>query len=36
MDGNPNPKSKYWRGKDYSETRFAVIQWLEKELHNVI
>jgi SAM-dependent methyltransferase len=32
MDGSPNPKSKKWRGKDYSETRFAVIKWLEREL----
>lgn len=32
MDGNPVPKSKKWGGQLYSETRFAVIQWLEKEL----
>ena len=32
MDGNPIPKTKKWRGNVYSETRYAVIKWLEKEL----
>ena len=32
MDGAPNPKTRTYKGRDYSETRFAVIQWLEKEL----
>lgn len=32
MDGSPIPKSKKWRGQLYSETRYAVIQWLEREL----
>jgi len=35
MDGAPNPKSKKWKGNTYSETRFAVIQWLERELPNI-
>lgn len=32
MDGSPNPKTKHYKGNDYSETRYAVIKWLEKEL----
>lgn len=36
MDGAPNPKTKKWRGQLYSETRYAVIQWLERELPLVI
>jgi SAM-dependent methyltransferase len=35
MDGNPNPKNKNYRGALYSETRYAVIKWLERELPNV-
>lgn len=35
MDGHPNPKSKKWRGNMYSETRYAVIKWLEVELPKV-
>jgi SAM-dependent methyltransferase len=35
MDGFPNKKSKNWRGQLYSETRYAVIQWLERELPSV-
>ena len=35
MDGYPKKKSKEWHGQLYSETRFAVIKWLEKELPNV-
>lgn len=32
MDGFPAPKTKIWGGQNYSETRYAVIKWLEKEL----
>ena len=32
MDGHPNKKNKKYNGQMYSETRFAVIKWLEKEL----
>jgi len=32
MDGYPIPKIKKWRKELYSETRYAIIQWLEKEL----
>jgi SAM-dependent methyltransferase len=35
MDGYPAPKTKKWRGQLYSETRYAVILWLERELPNV-
>lgn len=35
MDGAPNPKTKKWKGQDYSETRFAVIEWLERELPHI-
>lgn len=35
MDGQPNPKNKQWHGKDYSETQFATIQWLERELPGI-
>lgn len=35
MDGHPNPKTKNWKGSVYSETRFAVIEWLEKELPKI-
>jgi hypothetical protein len=35
MDGFPNKKSKNWRGQLYSETRYAVVQWLERELPSV-
>ncbi|MBW2632389.1 MAG: methyltransferase domain-containing protein [Deltaproteobacteria bacterium] len=35
MDGNPHPKNKAWRGQKYSDTRFAIIKWLEKELPTV-
>lgn len=32
MDGNPKPKTKTWRGRVFSDTRHAVVTWLEKEL----
>ena len=32
MDGHPNKKTKKYLNIDYSETRYAVIKWLEKEL----
>lgn len=32
MDGYPNKKSKVYQGQAVSETRYAVIQWLEREL----
>ena len=32
MDGNPVPKTKKYKGELYSETRYAIIQWLEREL----
>ena len=35
MDGNQIPKTKVWRNNHYSETRYAVIKWLEKELPKV-
>lgn len=35
MDGHPNPKNCKWRGQMYSETRYAVIKWLERELPKV-
>jgi len=35
MDGHPNPKTCKWRGQMYSETRYAVIKWLERELPTV-
>jgi SAM-dependent methyltransferase len=35
MDGSPAPKSKKWRGNAYSETRFAVAEWLERELPSI-
>lgn len=35
MDGAPNPKNKKYNGVLYSETRYAVIKWLEKELPNL-
>ena len=35
MDGAPNPKTKKWRGNLYSDTRFAVAEWLERELPSV-
>lgn len=35
MDGHPNPKSKTYRGRQYSETRYAIIKWLEKELPKI-
>lgn len=35
MDGHPIKKNKKWRGQLYSETRYAVIKWLERELPNV-
>lgn len=35
MDGHPNPKTKTWRGQQYSETRYYVIKWLEQELPKI-
>ena len=35
MDGYPIPKTCKWRGQIYSETRYAVIKWLERELPSV-
>ena len=35
MDGFPVSKSKQYKGQLYSETRYAVIKWLEKELPSV-
>ena len=35
MDGFPNKKNKIWKGQAYSETRYAVIKWLERELPKV-
>ena len=35
MDGHPNKKSKLYEKNLYSETRYAVIKWLEKELPKV-
>jgi SAM-dependent methyltransferase len=35
MDGAPNPKTQKWKGNLYSETRYAVIKWLERELPSV-
>jgi len=35
MDGHPNPKNKKWQGQLYSETRYAVIEWLERELPHI-
>jgi len=35
MDGYPTPKNKKWRGQLYSETRYAIIKWLERELPTV-
>ena len=35
MDGYPNKKSKIWKKQAYSETRYAVIKWLERELPNI-
>jgi len=32
MDGFPIQKTKYYKGRLYSETRFYVIKWLEQEL----
>lgn len=32
MDGHPIPKNKTWRKNNYSETRYSIIKWLEKEL----
>lgn len=35
MDGHPNPKNKTWRGHQFSETRYSVVKWLERELPSV-
>jgi len=35
MDGHPIKKKYKWRGQIYSETRYAVIKWLERELPKV-
>jgi SAM-dependent methyltransferase len=35
MDGYPTPKSKSYGGQQYSDTRFAVIKWLEQQLPGV-
>jgi len=35
MDGYPNPKNKKWRGQFYSEARYSVAVWLEKELPHI-
>lgn len=32
MDGHPKPKTKKYKNELYSDTRYAVIKWLEKEL----
>lgn len=32
MDGHPNPKKCKYQGEIYSETRYSIIKWLEKEL----
>lgn len=36
MDGYPIKKNKVWRGQTYSETRYYVCTWLEKELPLVV
>lgn len=35
MDGHPIPKNCKWKGQMYSETRYAVIKWLERELPHI-
>lgn len=35
MDGYKKSKNNIWRGQHYSDTRYAVIKWLEKELPHV-
>jgi SAM-dependent methyltransferase len=35
MDGAPNPKTKTFRGQLYSDTRYYVCLWLEKELPKI-
>jgi SAM-dependent methyltransferase len=35
MDGFPVPKTKQYGGQSYSETRYAIIKWLERELPSV-
>lgn len=35
MDGHPVLKNCKWRGQIYSETRYAVIKWLEIELPKI-
>ena len=35
MDGSPNKKSNKWNNNLYSDTRYAIIKWLEKELPNL-
>lgn len=35
MDGHPKKKTKKWRKQEYSETRYAIIKWLEGELPSV-
>jgi len=35
MDGNPKPKTKKWKGHLYSDTRYAVAEWLTAELPKV-
>jgi SAM-dependent methyltransferase len=35
MDGHPNKKTKNFMGVEYSDTRYYICKWLEKELPNV-
>lgn len=35
MDGHPNSKKNKWNGGLYSDTRYAVIGWLSKELPKI-
>ena len=35
MDGHPVPKTRKWRGHTFSETRYSVAVWLERELPKV-
>lgn len=35
MDGFPKKKNNKWRGSDYSDTRYAIVKWLERELPSV-
>ena len=35
MDGHPNPKKCKYKGQLYSETRYNVILWLQRELPKI-